>query len=229
MIKKWIPFIFLFNTAGLLAQNVSDLPANSFPFNMSGNTVKAFDNRYEGVKGTYTFMDKFGRGNILLRTTLYNGVILNYDAVNDIALVKKDTVSEAFSLRKDMVENFTLINNGESFHFVKAHLNGTPTYMIQLTNQKLKVYCKTTKVLKRSELGGAYSSNDKNFDEFVTDNKFYLLNDSGFSEIQKTKNGIAKAFGEHKDEVSRLLKSKRVDFNNLPLMTKLFAEIELLY
>lgn len=229
MLKLKIIILFLVSTQVVNSQNASDLPPNSFPFNLGGTTLKEFDSRYEGVKGTYTFMEKFSPGNIQLRNTLYNNALINYDAVNDVALVKKDTSSEAYSLRKDLVESFTLFDNLLTYQFKRVSLNGAPTYLIAMTEEKLKIYCKVTKTLRQAEIGGAYNTSEKKYDEFVLNSTYYLKTESGFTEIQKSKNGLGKAFSQHKDEVIKLLKSRRVDFNDLSLMQEIFLQIESLY
>jgi len=64
----------------IVGQNISDLPANSAPFNFTGYTAKVFDNRYEGVKGTYTFFENFRPGTVDLKKGELTGVLINYDA-----------------------------------------------------------------------------------------------------------------------------------------------------
>lgn len=229
--QKTLITLFLFFCGFVLsAQNVSDLPANSFPFNMSGNTVKAFDNRYEGVKGTYTFLEKFEPGKILLKKNQYGGVLLNYDAINDNVLVKRDTSSEAFVMRKDMIENFTLENNGRSYHFVRLPWNGTQAYFLELVKGKVTLYCKVSKLLQRADYQGAYNTSDKKSDEFITINTYYVQKGEGeLKEIQKNKKSITKALPEKEAQISSLLKGNRLDFNDYTQMILLFNDINRLY
>jgi len=230
MKKTQITLFLFFCGLTLSAQNVSDMPANSFPFNMTGNTVKAFDDRYEGVKGTYTFLEQFEQGKILLKKNQYGGVLLNYDAINDNVLVKKDTGTEPFVMRKDMIENFTLQKNDQAYHFVRLPWNGTQAYFLQLVTGKVTLYCKVSKLLQRADYQGGYNTSNKRSDEFVTINTYYLQKDGGeLKEIQKSKKNILKALPEKEKEISALLKGNKLDFDDYTQMTLLFNDINGLY
>jgi hypothetical protein len=216
---------FLFACATLFAQNVSDLPANSFPFNMSGTTVKAFDNRYEGIKGTHMFLEDFKRGSVLLRTTLYKKVLLNYDAVNDLVLIQRDLKTDAFELRKDMVSEFTLSDNGEVFHFVRLVKDSNPSYFLELLNGKTSIYCKSIKILQRTEIGGAYNNSDNTSDQFKMQNSFFTLKDGELVEFTLSKKGLTKFFPEKEKQITAALKGKKIDSTNFSELRVLFAEI----
>src|SRR5689334_15850600 len=89
----------LFATPRLVAQNVSDLPANSSPFNFAGPSVMAYDNRYEGVKGTNTFFEEFKPGTIELRKGKFSDVLINYDAYSDNLLAKNEKMKDIVQMR----------------------------------------------------------------------------------------------------------------------------------
>lgn len=225
MRKIWIACLLISSSLTLRAQNPSDLPANSFPFNMGGATVKAFDNRYEGVKGTHLFMDVFQPGKIHFKNKNYSGLLLNYDAINDQVLIKKDTAAEAFIMRKDIIESFSLQNNGQFYHFIRLSWDGAQQYFLELVNGKTALYCKVTKSLQRAELGGAYNASENRSDRFVTTNEYYIKKDGGdLQKLSQSKKGINKAFPEKESEISPLLKGK-LDFNNYEQVTSLFMEI----
>lgn len=199
---------FFFACTTMYAQNVSDLPANSFPFNMSGTTVKAFDNRYEGVQGTHLFFDEFTLGTVMLRNTLYRDVWLNYDAVNDLVLIKKDIKSDAFELRKDMVSEFTLSDNDQLYHFIRLTSDSGFKYLLELFSGNISVYCKASKVLQRAEIGGAYNTSDKKYDQFSLQTEFFLRTDAGLTEFNFTKRGLTKLFPEKEKKISEVTRIK---------------------
>jgi hypothetical protein len=202
------------------AQNASDLPANSFPFNLSGQTVKTFDNRYEGVRGSYTFMSDFQPGIIELKGTLYKNVLINYDAYTDNVIAKHDKLEGAVQLRKDMISRFELNTSSDGVYaFVKRNVKGVPTFLLAIHEDSVSLYCKVSKTIKKANMGGAYNASQTNYDEFITMNTYYFQHDKGeLSEIQNNKKGILKALPNHEKELTDYLKGKKLDFNDYEQM-----------
>ena len=209
-------FIYLIGINCLVAQNASDVPMNSFPFNVTGQTFKAYDNRYEGVKGTNTFLDQFTLGTVELKRGKFDNVYLNYDAYADNLIAINDKIKDTVQLRKDMVVRFVLNGvSGNQFPFTKIQLNGTPTFLLNLVNDTISLYCRISKTIKRAEIGGAYRISDSRSDEFVTVNTYYVSKRSGEpQEIQKGKKGILQAFPEFENELSVYLKKNKIDFKD---------------
>jgi hypothetical protein len=199
-----------------MSQNISDLPANSAPFNFTGYTAKAFDNRYEGVRGTYTFFEDFRPGMVELKRGKFTDVLINYDAYTDNLLAKNDKMKDTVQLRKDMVIRFAMKGaSGEEALFVKKNLNGTPTFLYELVLDSISVYCKVSKTIKKADFGGAYNTSETRYDEFVTVNTYYVVKEDGkLQEIQNNKKGILKAFPEFEGQLSAYLKKNKIDFND---------------
>lgn len=202
------------------AQNVSDLPANSFPFNLSGQIVKTFDNRYEGVRGSYTFLDDFQPGIIELKGTLYKNVLINYDAYTDNVIAKHDKLEGAVQLRKDMISRFELNTSSDGVYaFVKRNVNGIPTFLLAIHEDSVSLYCKVNKTIKKASMGGAYNASQTNYDEFITVNTYYFQHNKGeLIEIQNNKKGILKALPNLEKELTDYLKGKKLDFNDYEQM-----------
>ena len=209
-------FLTLSFSIGLQAQNVSDLPSNSFPINLSGGTIMRYDNRYEGIKGTYTLFEQFSLGTIELMKGKFSDVLLNYDAYTDNLLARNEKLKDTVQMRKDMVKNFALKDaSGEEFAFTKQSVNGTPTFLLSLVRDTVSLFCRITKTIKKAEIGGAYNTSEKRYDEFITSNTYYIVKETGgLQEIQKSKKGILQAFPEFEDQLSAYLKKSKIDFNN---------------
>jgi hypothetical protein len=209
-------FACLIGWNNLMAQNVSDVPMNSFPFNVTGQSFKAYDNRYEGIKGTYTFLVEFRPGVVELKRGKFNNVQLNYDAYSDNLIAINDKVKDTVQLRKDMVVSFVLIGaSGEEFAFRKLSILGTPTFLLSLVRDTISLYCRISKTYNKAELGGAYRIPDSRSDEFVTVNTYYVTKGSDhLQEIRKSKNGILEAFPGHEEQLSAYLKKNKIDFKD---------------
>lgn len=217
----------LISLKNLMAQNVSDLPVNSFPFNVTGQTFKAYDNRYEGVKGTRTFFEEFRPGSVELKRGKFDNVQLNYDAYSDNLLALNDRIKDTVQLRKDMVVSFVLSGvSGEEFPFKKLLIKGSPTFLMSLVLDTISLYCRISKSIKKAEFGGAYRISDSRSDEFVTVNTFYVSKESvELQEIQNGKKGILKMFPEFEDQLSVYMKKNKIDFKDHNQMKELILYI----
>lgn len=216
--KHLIVFVFavLCLSTRLIAQNVSDLPSNSFPFNLGGQTMMKYDNRYEGVRGTYTFAEEFMRGTVELKNGKFSDVLINYDALTDNLLAINDKLKDTVQIRKDLITNFVMSNaGGEKFAFTKQPINGTPTFLLELVDDIISLYCRVSKTIKKAEIGGAYNVSEKRYDEFITVYTYYVVKEKGgLQEIQKSKKGILQAFPEFNDQLSAHLKKNKINFND---------------
>src|SRR5688572_32937249 len=99
-------FVILSCPCAMKAQGTTDLPSNSFPYNLGGQSVMAYDNRYEGVRGTYTFSEEFLRGAVELKKGKFSDVLINYDGLTDNLLAINDKLKDTVQMRKDLVTNF---------------------------------------------------------------------------------------------------------------------------
>ena len=218
--KHMIILAFVFVIAGytieVKSQSISDLPTNSFPYNIAGQSFKAYDDRYEGVKGNYTFLEEFMPGTVELVKGKFSNVPINYDAYTDNLLAMNDKINEAVQMRKDMVLNFVLTNSaGKEFPFSKQSLNGTPTFLLELVRDTISLFCRISKTIKKADFGGAYRIDETRHDEFVTSDIYYVAKGTlKLQELRKSKKYVLQMFPEFKDQLSVFLKQNKIDFNN---------------
>jgi hypothetical protein len=223
-------FIILCLAIKVKAQGISDTPTGSFPYNLGGQTVMAYDNRYEGVKGTYTFSAEFMRGSVELKKGKFNNVLINYDAITDNLLAINDKLKDTVQMRKDLVTNFVMSNaEGETFAFSKQSVKGVPTFLLNIVRDTISMFCRVGKTVKKAEIGGAYNTSEKRYDEFVTVNTYYVVKEKdGLQEIQKNKKGILQAFPEFDEQLSAYLKKNKIDFNDYAQMKLLMLYVNTL-
>jgi len=205
----------LFGIEMVCAQNVSDLPANSFPFNLSGNTIQTFDNRYEGIQGHHTFFEDFSPGLVELKNKeIYQNVLINYDAILDNLIAKSERTSSNMVVRKGLVQRFVLYKGNEEFRFIKHSINGLPVFLLELVDGEIAFYCKVTKSIKRAELGGAYNTSQNRYDEFKSSYVYYVKDLKGLREIPQTKKGVIRSFPNLETKLNTFFKQNRIDFND---------------
>lgn len=216
----------LFGIERVWAQNVSDLPANSFPFNLSGNTIQTFDNRYEGVKGFPTFLEDHCPGTVeLKKDEHYKNVLINYDAVSDNLIARSDRTKANMIVRKDLVASFILHDGLVEYEFVKLPVDGVPTFLLTLSEGTISFFCKVSKEIKRAELGGAYNVSGNPYDEFRTIYTFYMTEGAVLKTIPQTKRGIIKFFPTIEKELNAFFKANKADLTDLHYAKSLFAFI----
>ena len=225
---KVIMFVFAIGcfSTGLIAQNVSDLPSNSFPFNLGGQTVMKYDKRYVGVKGFHTFFENFQPGAVELRKGEVANGWISYDAYTDNLLATIEKTKDTVQLRKDLVKGFVIKRPSASeVVFVKKEVNGIPTFLYELSRDSISMYCKVSKRIIKAEIGGAYNVTEKNYNEFVTENTYFVTKSGALTELPKSKKGVIKTFPEFKDQISDFFKVNKIDFNNYNHMKSLVVFI----
>ena len=226
VMKKFsVGYLFLFfASATAFAQQPSDLPPNSAPFNLSGAQVATFDHRYEGVKGFYTFLEDFVPGKVeLKKDQVYDNVLINYDAVSDNLIAKSEKIGGLVTVRKDLIQRFVLKAEDVEYTFEKKTVKGIHVFLLKLTEGNTQFYCKLSKSIKQTDLGGPYNTSGANYDEFKQVVTYYFVGMEGsLSELPSNKKGILKAFPQLEIELTQFFKETKIDFNDFRQAQLLF-------
>lgn len=210
--KKALLMVLVLSGFGSAAQNPSDLPPNSPPFNLNGQVLKTFDDRYEGVRGTYLFQDIFNSGIVDLKKGQIKDTPINYDAYTDNVLAKRGDI--VYTLRKDLIIGFTLTtSDGHAYKFIAKNIDQRQTFLMVIQEQP-GLYCRVTKILKRTEAGGAYNSQQNNYDEFIWQNSYYTEKNGALLPVKANKKSFIAALPGYKEKIENYLKQTKVDFVN---------------
>lgn len=179
----------------------------------------SYDNRYEGLKGTYYFIpewlegDLFGSGG----TKIASRVPIKYDAYNKQVIRKrseKDSVAVYASA-------FTLYDKDNSYHFIQIPQSITTkgkkipaTYLQVLYKDKITFVKDFTKTLSPANYKGAYAI-DKTFDSFDNSTDYFVINpDSGIEEIKLSKKAFLKVFENRKEDLEKYISANSLDPKN---------------
>ena len=178
-------------------------------------SIRTFDNRYEGVKGTPFVFEEFHPGEVYLKTK--NKVVvqdLNYDCFeNEIVYV--DPATKAIRLMNKFQVDFFIIRNGDmEMTFVPLKLEGeTETIFAEvLYNQGSIVYKVYGKGWVKANYEGGYSP-DRRYDEFVDKSDLYFLKKGEpiLYKARRSKKQLVAAFPGHEKEISSFIKANKLN------------------
>ena len=219
-------------TVSLSAQNVSPPEGYEAKENlrelgsMDGTgTVKTFDNRYEGVKGTPYVFDDFKKGEIFLKSK--NKVAigeLNYNCFENEIVYMEPATGVIRIMNKFLVDLFTLQDGENVLTFVPIKLDedAVTIFAELLYNKGSLVYKVYKKEWLKANYEGGYSA-DRKYDEFVDKYDLYFLK-KGDAVLYKAKNSkkqLVEAFPEKQKEISTFIKSNKLDLKEDQSLVKL--------
>lgn len=219
-------------TASLAAQNVSVPEDYEAKQNLrelgsvySTGTVKTFDMRYEGVKGTpYIFKD-FRQGEVFLKDK--NKVTindLNYNCFENEIIYMDPATDVIRLLNKFQVDLFTIQDGDKILTFVPLKLedDAETIFAEVLYNKGSIAYKVYEKEWVKANYEGGYSA-DRAYDEFVDKYDLYFLKkgDNILYKAKKSKKQVLEAFPDQESEISSFIKSNKLDLKEDESLVKL--------
>ena len=142
----------------------------------------AFDNRYEGVKGTPFLFDDWSLGSVLYDNTLFSKELeYRYD------VIKNDLHIRFRSGEVRIPDNFHILQfslkdkQGKTHFFDHALVTGERTdqfYEVLYSGKQTQLLKLVKKELRKADYKGAYST-DQRSDEFTTKTKYFLRTNAG--------------------------------------------------
>lgn len=188
-------------------------------------SVKTFDNRYEGVKGTPYVFKEFRQGEIFLKSK--NKVTvkeLNYNCVeNEIAFIDPATKVTRL-MNRFRVDLFMIHDGTEMITFIPVKLKAdAETIFAQiLYNKGSMVYKVYQKEFVKANYEGGYSA-DRKYDEFVDKYSLFFMKqgDHILYKARKSKKQVIAAFPGKESEISSFIKSNKLDLKKEESIVKL--------
>lgn len=209
------------------SQNISDMPANSFPYNLGGNTVMQFksDNEMDGYR---TLLQDFCGGVVLFTDgKRYSNVLINYDAFGDNLIAKTKNIAEPIVVRSDLVVSFSMVlESGDTLKFEKTTIDGKVSYLQKLSNRLSEVYCSSRKIIRHAESEVAYNVNTQKKDAYVPAFRFYFKNaDGSLTEFSFGKKAITRKYPELEKSISAYWKTYKPSSTDMASIRDLFRFI----
>ena len=190
-------------------------------------TVRTFDNRYEGVRGTPYAFEEWYPGEIFLSSKQKVSInMLNYNCFdNEIAYKDPDT-KEIRLMNRYVVDLFQIRVEGEPRTFVPLKLkeDEEAVFVQVLYDQGSRIFKLYKKEFLKANYEGGYSA-DRKYDEFV--DKYDLLiikeGDNTIFKLKNSKKYIISMFPDREKEITSYIKANKPDFKEAAAIIDLMA------
>ncbi|MFN3852389.1 MAG: hypothetical protein ACK4NY_23335 [Spirosomataceae bacterium] len=184
-------------------------------YNGASNFVYNYDMRYKGVEGSYYFIPKWMKGNIIGNNgkVLEKDVMLKYDCYNK-EILKLNPKGDSVAVYS---AGFILFDEQISYPFIKINQLKTKsgnlvsnTYMMILYKDKSILFKNVSKKIDPASYQGAYSIN-KQYDSFEDNSEYYFVKNNGDAEKIKLKKGsVLEILGDKEKQIEEFIKSKKL-------------------
>lgn len=176
----------------------------------AGFTARTFDDRYEGVKGYPTLLEKYSPARIRsVEGKIVFSNSCNLDVyTNDLIVLRN---KQELVLSKSVISSFVIFDGQDSLYFVKQEVNDQGIkYYQRLVKGEVELLKLHTKTFVKADYQGAYSSG-RTQDEFRNGKKYFLkLSEEKVEEI-KTKKDIQKALPQYQQWLDAFIKENKLD------------------
>jgi hypothetical protein len=201
---------------GVDAQNnVNALGGN---YNPTNNTVRVFDERYKGFKGTACFFDHWYPTDILFQNGMkYEKMMTKLDIYKQQELVvfrkeKKDSIT----LKDESIKAFVIENTdkGKKHTFKRFQVgeNKLGDFCEVLHEGKYSLIAHHTKTILAADFKGGYSV-QRFYDEFILSVEFYIVSpDNQVIKLKKSKKALSKILNQYPKEFGDYLDKNDIDF-----------------
>jgi hypothetical protein len=202
----------------------------------NATTVRTYDNRYEGVKGTPFFNEEWAKASITANNTLYENVDVKYNAHEGNVLYRNPEGNE-YILEAHKIDQFILKDNKtkRDYTFKKFPvlaskdpklLYGFAAVIYEGNNLQLVMV--PVKILVKANFKGPYTSGNK-YDELQEEQVYYLIGPKQtVNKIKLSKKSLLKALPDKQDQVVKYIASERLDVGSDAGWAKAMAYYETL-
>ncbi|MHA6247898.1 hypothetical protein ACXYMU_08195 [Pontibacter sp. CAU 1760] len=204
----------------------------------NATSVRLYDNRYEGVKGTPYFYEDWAEATITSKNTIYKDIQVKFNVVEN-ELFYRNAAGKEFILKPQYVDNFTLKGQTvvqpvtfKKFEALAAEdLKLASTFVIPIYDGKQVQLVKLPqKLLVKANFEGPYKSGNT-YDEFRDEQVYYLIGPGkGVSKVKLNKRALLKALpGNQQDKLENYIKARQLDVNAEAGWAKVLAYYESLH
>jgi hypothetical protein len=181
-------------------------------------SVKTFDNRYEGVKGTPYVFEAWMPGEVYMSSKRKVAVKeLNYNCFDNEIVYRDPATGIPRLLNRHMVDLFVIKEPGASYTFVPVQLksDADPVFARVLYNQGSMVYEVYSKEFLKANYEGGYSA-DRRYDQFVDKRDFYFMKrgEKTLYRVKKSKKYMIGCFAGKEKEISGCIKSNKLNLKD---------------
>lgn len=204
----------------------------------NATSVRLYDNRYEGVKGTPYFYEDWADATITSKNTVFKDLQVKFNVVEN-ELFYRNAAGKEFILKAQFVDDFTLkgktavypvtFKKYEALASEDIKLAGTfviPVY----DGKQVQLVKLPQKLLIKANFDGPYKSGNT-YDEFRDEQVYYLIGPGrAVSKTKLNKRALLKALpGNQQDELENYIKAGQLDVNTEAGWAKVLAYYESLH
>jgi len=188
-------------------------------------SVRTFDTRYEGVKGTPYVFEEFKAGEVFLKSKEKVAIkALNYNCVDNEIVYLDPATQVTRILNKYQVDLFTMQDGDRTGTFVPVKLeeDAETIFAELLYNEASLVYKVYYKDWLEANYEGGYSA-DRRYDQFVDKYDLYLLKqgENTLYRVRQSKKLLKEAFPEQEKQLSAFIKSNNLDLKEEESLVKM--------
>lgn len=199
-----------FSSSSLLAQGVH--------LSASTQELGVFGRIYNGVKGSQYLNENWSVGKVQLTDgTMYEGLMLKYDQLNDVVIFKNENNTpqtftqpvREFTLHQVIDGNLTLEKKFRNGYLDIDEATGNSYYEV-LSDGKTQLLKRTSKAIVEER--GPNERVPSRW--FKAQERYYLLTDGKLQKVKKDKKSFLTALNANSSKLDQYLKSKKVNFKS---------------
>lgn len=178
-------------------------------------SVRTFDNRYEGTRGTPYVLEEWVPGEVLMKND--QRIIikeLNYNCYDNEVAYLDPSSGAVMLINKYTIERFHLTPGGDTLLFVPVKLDdeNVPIFAQLLYEGKSTLYKVFGKEFVKANYEGGYSA-DRKYDEFADKSSLHISTEDvpALTKVRKSKKQVLAALPGADKELSAFIKSENLD------------------
>ncbi|MCU0392265.1 MAG: hypothetical protein MUE81_14205 [Thermoflexibacter sp.] len=192
---------------------------NTLGGNYAGvNTVRVFDERYKGVKGTACVFDKWYPTDIYLTNgAIHQKILAKLDVYKgqDLVVLRKDK-GDSMIVKYESIKSFVIENTDANKQHVFAKFqvgeNKTSEFCEVLHQGKFSLIAYRTKTLLPADYQGAYNAG-RYYDEFLPNTELFIVTpDNQIIKLKKSKKALLKILNQSEKEFVEYIEKNKIDF-----------------
>jgi hypothetical protein len=185
----------------------------------NATTVRFFDNRYEGMKGSPYFNEEWAKADITANKTIFRNVEVKYNAYESHIRYRNPEGAE-FILEAFKIDQVVMKDSKTNLVYVLKSFPALASLDPQLAKgfavplyegSNVQFVMVPVKNLIKANFKGPYSSGNK-YDELQDDKLYYLMvPNQTVSKVKLTKKSLLKALPDKQDQVDKYITSERLN------------------
>ncbi len=190
-------------------QNLEQISANA------SSSVRVFDSRYEGIKGSPYLLDDWLAASLVTDNgQKIENVEIKLNLTEDGVFVKNEN-GGVLRLRSSAVDTIQLTENEQMFVSVENLLGQNQyedSYYLELMErgEKVSLVARRYKSYMEANFKGAYSAG-RTYDQYIDETDFFFLKNGQLSEVKTSIKSLAEGLGMDKKQLRNYINKYEIN------------------